>query len=521
MQDSRASGVGKASRAGTKADRKTRIGIIESVGPGVRSWLGATAVALGLGGGIMLVGPLVMMIGVIALLVLLCAVLRPKLFVGAAVLFILFQRTIQAQLDTGIIDYADEVIVVLAVGIFPLSRLIHRSKLRRIPGQTWFLLFAGVGAVSSLVAGVPFVLATQGAFLLLKGAVFGWSVAQINWSREDLRAVVRVCASVAVVLIVGGGINAVVPGAWNRLVVPGTDWGERYGLTPITSLFAHPGYFATTMALVAIGTISYQLCIKSSAVSRFILAGSLIALILTFRRKALIGIVGAGSALWLRFRPIGLIATVVLIVPIVLIVGADAITATVDLTYNEYFINPDAVARIRLTVDAPQVALQHFPLGAGFGRFGSAIARQNYSPEYYALGYPNVWGLGPTAESGKFLTDTFWPAILGEAGFLGFILYAGALFAVARSFFKESRTNQSDKWIRWIALTGFGWTIELAIESLAGPIFSAVPTFALFFFVVGLATAVTAERDESLVARGLTDEFPRSTRLQKRVRSVG
>jgi hypothetical protein len=457
------------------------------------------AVALVLCVSIALVGPLAILLAVIGLVILTCACLRPKIFVAVAVLFVLFQRTLQEQFASGLLDYGDEAIVVVAALVFPILRIITRSRLRQIPGQTWFLLFALVGAISSLVAGVPVILATQGAFLLLKGAIFGWAVAQIDWSKHDLKALVRIGATVSVALILGGGINALAPGAWNAVFVPGTDWGQRYGLTPITSLFAHPGYFGTTMALIAIATVSYQLCIKTTSMSRFILLGSLAALLLTFRRKALIGILGAGSALWLRFRPLGLIATVVLVVPIVVIVGADAITATVDLTYNEYLVNPDAVARVRLTVDAPQVALQHFPFGAGFGRFGSAIARQNYSPEYYALGYPGVWGLGPTAESGKFLTDTFWPAIMGEAGFLGFVLYAAGLVAIARKFFGESRVGQSDSWLRWIALTGFGWTIELAIESLAGPIFSAVPTFAVFFFVVGLTTAVFAARDQELM----------------------
>ena len=48
------------------------------------------------------------------------------------------------------------------------------------------------------------------------------------------------------------------------------------------------------------------------------------------------------------------------------------------------------------------VAAEHFPLGAGFARFGSYEAGVHYSPEYVKLGYTRVYGLEPTPQGERF-----------------------------------------------------------------------------------------------------------------------
>ena len=50
-----------------------------------------------------------------------------------------------------------------------------------------------------------------------------------------------------------------------------------------------------------------------------------------------------------------------------------------------------------------------------------------------ARGYPTIWGLGRTAEDGRFLTDTEWPAIIGETGFFGAAAFAVGLFGIYRA----------------------------------------------------------------------------------------
>lgn len=67
------------------------------------------------------------------------------------------------------------------------------------------------------------------------------------------------------------------------------------------------------------------------------------------------------------------------------------------------------------------LANSHFPLGVGFAGYGSNMARQYYAPIYETLGFTRIWGLN--FENDTFLTDQFWPAVIGQFGWIGMILF--------------------------------------------------------------------------------------------------
>ncbi len=68
-----------------------------------------------------------------------------------------------------------------------------------------------------------------------------------------------------------------------------------------------------------------------------------------------------------------------------------------------------------------QVARDKFPIGAGFGTYGSYMSAQYYSPLYYEYNMSKVHGL--TADDTRFVSDTFWPMILAQHGVFGLILF--------------------------------------------------------------------------------------------------
>ena len=93
----------------------------------------------------------------------------------------------------------------------------------------------------------------------------------------------------------------------------------------------------------------------------------------------------------------------------------------------------DGYARTELARAAFEVAADHFPIGTGFGTFGSNVSGElaYYSPLYYEYDLATVWGLWPGESS--FLSDTFWPTILGQFGYLGlfvFVALIGSLFVI-------------------------------------------------------------------------------------------
>lgn len=65
------------------------------------------------------------------------------------------------------------------------------------------------------------------------------------------------------------------------------------------------------------------------------------------------------------------------------------------------------------------IAKDHFPLGAGFGTYGTEFSRNVYSPLYSMYGLSNIWGL--TMDHPSYITDTMWSGIIGETGYLGLV----------------------------------------------------------------------------------------------------
>lgn len=112
----------------------------------------------------------------------------------------------------------------------------------------------------------------------------------------------------------------------------------------------------------------------------------------------------------------------------VLLGGSVALVIGWDQYVNYY--QSTGYARAELARQAFSVAGDYFPLGSGFATYGSAVTAdlENYSMLYYRYGLSNVWGLAPGAT--VFLSDTFWPTVLGEFGWFGLLLYAACLIAL-------------------------------------------------------------------------------------------
>lgn len=96
-----------------------------------------------------------------------------------------------------------------------------------------------------------------------------------------------------------------------------------------------------------------------------------------------------------------------------------------------YYFFSDGAARGELTRAAFEIAGDYFPLGSGFATYGSSVTSDPaaYSPLYYQYRLSGIYGLGPTNAS--FLSDTFWPTVMGQFGWVGacfYVLAVGSLF---------------------------------------------------------------------------------------------
>lgn len=144
-------------------------------------------------------------------------------------------------------------------------------------------------------------------------------------------------------------------------------------------------------------------------------------------------------------------------------------------------------ARGALTYTSFQIAKDYFPLGSGFGTFGSAPSGDNYSPLYYLYGISNIWGL--SRRDPVFVSDTFWPMILGQSGYLGLVLYILFLIGLFKKFSLRLRGNPG------LYATTLGAFSYLLISSTSESAF-VNPAAVLLGFVLGLATQLFQEENK-------------------------
>ncbi|GAA1982768.1 hypothetical protein [Microbacterium pumilum] len=382
----------------------------------------------------------------------------------------------------------DEALTLLCVIAFTLRRVwIDRAIV--VPGGTlWFAGFLIVGAISSLIADVPTEIWLQQAFLSVKGVLLAFAFAQLDWSKRRLRGLVVGGFVLAGVLILTSAINFLAPRAW--LDFTGADIGlSPLGVPYLSGPYAHPAALGRICAVIGISCVVYLLMYGA----RWLPALTLIAVtsigFLTVRVKTITSMIIVYALFALRSRSTWLVVLVVALLPVAALTIIPTLYLLVSADLTSYFFGEEESARGLLIGGAWQIGIDSFPFGAGFGRYGSYMAAINYSPEYVIRGWTRYYGLGEGLDWGKYLTDTQWPALLGETGWLGTVLFAGGLVAMVASMVRPISASEpkSYTWIRW---SGIGWVLLITIESIGAPVFTSPPSYPFTFIGAGIVAAL-------------------------------
>lgn len=151
-----------------------------------------------------------------------------------------------------------------------------------------------------------------------------------------------------------------------------------------------------------------------------------------------------------------------------------AVTGGLYQLISYYYTMGVESARAVLTIGAPFIAADHFPFGSGWGTYGSAFSAEPYSPVYGMYRMAGVWGMSPNYH--EFLSDTFWPMILGECGYFGF----AAFIAVMILLIKKILQLKTDKAIYASALIPL---LYLLISSTSESAFASPVAVPLAFWL--------------------------------------
>lgn len=198
----------------------------------------------------------------------------------------------------------------------------------------------------------------------------------------------------------------------NVFIDIGMRWSNRYGISSFTFIFDHPTNVVCIMcnflALLSMDKGKYKV---SKGLCVLIIAS-------TLRSKAF-GFIAIYLYLCI-FDGGRSKMTVIRLFSIIVLLGF--------LGWNQikgYLLNND-IARGALLSTSIRLANRFAPMGTGFALFGSSQSGVYYSPVYYEYGLNKVHGLSAANQS--FLSDSFWPIIIGQFGWPGLIIWLILLY---------------------------------------------------------------------------------------------
>ncbi len=416
----------------------------------------------------------------------------PKTAAGVIAFAVFFSQPIEALVPQA--SSLDEAAIIWIAALSGTRFvLLGTQQARRLPGARWFGVFVGAGIASSIIQATPAAIAFQDGFLLMKGVIFCWAVYLMPWTPSDVRYLVRGIQVAIGVVLAGVLLNLLLPAFWYSTFAVTGAAGTRGGLSIPIGPFSHPGFLAQATALLASALVAFALVRRRTPFVT--LAAMLLLTIVTLRRKAIVGLLGAVAVIVAtdrRARGVTLLVVLVALPIVVVVIGDTLLTVAVD-TYDRYAGSESDAPRTLMYQASVELAASSAPFGVGFGRFGTYTAFENYSPVYYALGFDQIYGLEPGAD---YATDTFWPAILGEVGFFGAAAFFGGLVSLLLRARRLESVASSDPAIegapalRLIALVACAWWVEFLIESTAAPVYALPPVAPALFGALGVACAL-------------------------------
>ena len=462
-----------------------------------------------------------------AAVVLISYLRAPKPTLLAFALFVLFYDTLARWLVPSVRNIDEAVIPGLVLIGLWRTRPWQRGLIEPVRDGAMLVVVA-LAVVASLVNAVPANVWLISLLLMLKGILFLYVVTWHEWDDRDVRQASLTVLGIGVVVLVLGLVEALNAPAFRAFFNLPPTIDVRGQLPGVESIFLFHVLFAWFMAFVAMFLFSHYVVLRRwwmLGAALLFSAGTL----LTGRRRAIAGLVVALlGGLVAQFRrgvsrralirlwlPVGAVALVLTIV------FASGLRTLYDQTIREWLLappppspqvpGPDGIQyvngnpRLYLYETSVQIAAAEFPFGAGLGRFGSPMSRVEFSPLYQQYGLDRIWGLTPQFPA--FVTDTFWPHILGEIGVFGLLAYVVFLAVLGWSVWKATRRVVSP-YLHAFCLGAWMVFLHALVESLASSMYESPPRIYLAFGAIGIALALSRAAGRMITTTAAANTAP-------------
>ena len=276
-----------------------------------------------------------------------------------------------------------------------------------------------------------------------------------NWPEQKKKSVLKKLLAIAGVYISIAFFCAIV----SLFVNIGMSADVRMGFRCFKFYYGNAGGFANSLYLVLLIFMAYSRFVKKTQLMKFLIFMALVSWALTFRSRGFLFILMFLLFYYLivvRKKELKIkVWSVVLLVSFSLYVTADQ--------FDVYF-NNENMPRAILLKGGVDTMCRFFPIGAGFGTYGTDVAVKYYSNLYRELHFDERWGFAP--DNPKFALDSYWPAIFGQFGVIGVFVFVGLLFC----------------WFKLVRKIGKGnvYSSQVSLFIIVTQIFSSIATSTFF-----------------------------------------
>ena len=331
------------------------------------------------------------------------------------IFILLFQTAMQNQIP--FLSYLDEIVAMIGM-ILGIGYLKHLS----VPTKKIIMcisIFMMMGIAGNLIYKTQRLDATVfDAFINLKfffALIFGYSLSN-NYDKKILENFIKFL----VIVFFIGTIAYYAFGIFPTFEV-------RFGIRSLQLFFGHPSYLAGECVFL-ISMLCFVSDKRNPSVYIILL---LMMLTLTLRTKA----IAAGLVFYFFYFVFkGKIKKryIVYAVLLVALVGYDR--------FSTFYGGSVESARNMLLINSFKVASDLFPFGAGFATYGSYYSGVFYSPLYNQYGLNTIWGLTP--DYPIFISDTFWPMVMGQNGYIGAMFYIFGICEILKICIKKLKNTK-------------------------------------------------------------------------------
>lgn len=385
-----------------------------------------------------------------------------------AFILLIFQKALQ-RLTTGasyqIITYLDEIaeVLLLLVLLYAMTRKFTVERKDKYI-LTCFLLWFGMAILSSIInKNASIVTIILDCFVCIKFMVFyqgGRVLSKYGWfTKRDLYELLNsICKIISILLLLLCIHDLILPPFFEK-------FDYRYFTESLQLCFLHPTYLAAA-CMTCMAVLMYNMKYDKRNMMYIIMLSIIICL--TFRVKAIGTLLVVFAVYFSSVKYEMKTKTIVLI-------GSSCAVVYFGMSQMEkYFsVGISVPIRLKLLQDGINIAQQYFPLGAGFGSFGTTVSYESGSSFYYQLGYMSGY------YANQPVGDTFWPGIFAEAGWIGTIFFGGLVIFMVIDAVKRLK---EDKYAGWCMLSILAYAI---IASTAENAFFN-PATAFMFVIYGV-----------------------------------